>query len=165
MQDLCHLKNRVMNDHENISLLKQCPVGRIATISVEGIPFITQVNYVYEEDTSRIYIHHSSRGGQLLANLRHCSHCCIEIDQPGEIVNIGPGRHICDTDQAYRSVICLGRLSIAQEEEKTRGLRLLGNKYTGKQTDGFDSARLDRLVVLVMDIEKLSGKCREPKAL
>jgi hypothetical protein len=48
-----------------------------------------------------------------------------------------------------------------------KGGRLLGEKYAAaeiaKQSNEFEQHKLDRLVVLVIAIESLSGKCREPK--
>jgi uncharacterized protein len=167
MQDTIDIKNRVMSEDENKTLLEKCPVCRLATIDKEGIPYITPVNYAYEHAANLIYIHHASKGGQLLDNLQKSNHVCFEIDEPGEIVNIRPGVHICNGDQIYRSVICRGRMTIAGKEEKLRGLRLLGSKYfsglSGVQMEEFDPARLDRLAVLVIEIETMSGKCREPR--
>ena len=165
--DIVHVKNRPMSREESRLLLQQCLVGRIGTIDNDGVPYITPVNYIYESDLDRIYIHHSSKGGHLLTNLKYSSRVCFEVDQPGAIVNVSPGMHICNGDQIYRSVICFGHMLVVNSEEKIRGLRLLGSKYSGKpvlvQTDELESAKLDRLVVLAIDIETMTGKCREPQ--
>jgi uncharacterized protein len=165
--EITHLKNKVMTIEESEALLRQCLVGRIGTISNDGIPYVTPVNYVYETERRRIYIHHSSKGGKLLDNLKYGDRVCFEIDNPEEVVNTQTGKHICDIDQSYCSVICLGRMSIAGNDEKLRGLKLLGSKYaaglSAKQTVEFEQPKLDRLVVLVIDIETISGKCRQPR--
>jgi hypothetical protein len=58
-------------------------------------------------------------------------------------------------------------MSVAGDEEKLKGLRLLGEKYAAadivRQSSAFEQHKLDRLVVLVISIESISGKCREPK--
>ena len=165
--DIVHLNNRALSVEENKILLQQCLVGRIATVNHEGIPYITPVNYAYELETDRIYIHHSSGGGQLLTNLQNSNQACFEVDQPGAIVKASPGTQACGGDQIYRSVICLGRITIANDEEKIRGLRLLANKYMGKPIlnpiGEFKPATLDRLVILAVDIGTTTGKCREPR--
>jgi uncharacterized protein len=158
----------MMSDEENKALLQECPVGRIGTVSSDGAPYVTPVNYACDAETSRIYIHHSGKAGHLLANLKNSSRVCFEVDRPGAIVNISPCMPICDGDQVYRSVICFGQMCIANDEEKRCGLRLLGRKYIGRpaseQTTRFETAKLDRLVVLVIDIETMTGKCREPRS-
>lgn len=165
--EIVHVKNRMMNRAECGLLLRQCLVGRICTINKDGVPYVTPVNYVYDSDSDRIYIHHSSKGGNLLTNLKYNSWVCFEVDQPGVIVNVGSGMNICNADQIYRSVICYGRMLITNNEEKIRGLRLLGSKYSGKpvqeQTDKLEPAKLDKLVVLAITIETITGKCHEPQ--
>ena len=165
--DIVHLKNRALSVEENKILLRQCLVGRIGTVSNNSIPYITPVNYAYDSEIDRIYIHHSSKGGQLLTNLQNNNQACFEADQPGAIVNTSSGTQACGGDQIYLSVICLGRISVANDEEKIRGLRLLANKYMGKPIlnpiGEFKSATLDRLVILAVDIGTMTGKCREPR--
>jgi nitroimidazol reductase NimA-like FMN-containing flavoprotein (pyridoxamine 5'-phosphate oxidase superfamily) len=162
-----HLKNRIMSRDENRELLQQCPVGRIATSDEKGVPYITPVNFVYDPDVNRIYVHHTSKGGKLLNNLKNNNHVCFEIEQAGIVVNVNPASHICDGDQIYRSVIGLGQVSIADRKEMLRGLELLGMKYfirsSFSQTVQFEPSKLDRLVVLVINIETMTGKCRETR--
>jgi uncharacterized protein len=165
--ELIHLKNRVMTADESEALLLESQAGRVATVSSDGSPYITPVNYAYEPATMRVYIHHSAKGGRLLDNLKVNSRVCFEVDEPIEAVNAQTGKHICDIDYAYRSVICYGSMSVAGSEEKLKGLRLLGEKYAASgiagQSDGFEQHKLDRLVVLIIAVESVSGKCREPK--
>jgi nitroimidazol reductase NimA-like FMN-containing flavoprotein (pyridoxamine 5'-phosphate oxidase superfamily) len=166
--DIVHVENRLMSREESRLLLQQCLVGRIGTVDNDGVPYVTPVNYTYESDLNRIYIHHSSKEGHLLNNLKVSNCVCFEIDQPDEIVNVSPGMHICNGDQIYRSVICFGRMLVVDSEEKSRGLRLLGSKYSGQsvlgQTGEFEPAKLDRLVVLAINIETMTGKCRGSQA-
>ncbi|MDD4923770.1 MAG: pyridoxamine 5'-phosphate oxidase family protein [Dehalococcoidales bacterium] len=165
--ELVHLKNRIMTAEESDALLQKSQVGRIATVCPEGTPYITPVNYAYEPSTRRIYIHHAAKGGQLLDNLKMNNAVCFEVDDPVEAVNALTGKHICDIDYAYRSVICYGTMSITANEEMLKGLQLLGDKYAAteiaRQSNEFEQHKLDRLVVLVIEIASVSGKCREPK--
>ena len=162
-----HLKNRIMKDEENCKMLQQCPVGRIATSDDKGVPYITPVNFVYDPEVNRVYVHHASKGGTLLRNLKNNNHVCFEVEHAGIVVNVNPASHICDGDQIYRSVIAMGRMSIADREEMLRGLELLGMKYFSRsgfsQTVQFEQSKLDRLVVLVINVEIMTGKCREPR--
>jgi nitroimidazol reductase NimA-like FMN-containing flavoprotein (pyridoxamine 5'-phosphate oxidase superfamily) len=165
--NLIHLKNRLMTDAESEALLLSAQAGRIATVCYDCSPYITPVNYAYEPATGRIYIHHSAKGGRLLDNLKINSRVCYEADEPIEAVNSQTGKHICDIDYSYRSVICYGSMSVAGDEEKLKGLRLLGEKYAAadiaRQSTEFEQHKLGRLVVLVIAIDSISGKCREPK--
>jgi nitroimidazol reductase NimA-like FMN-containing flavoprotein (pyridoxamine 5'-phosphate oxidase superfamily) len=165
--EIIHLKTRIMTSAESEALLMEAQAGRIATVSSDGSPSITPVNYAYEPSARRVYIHHSAKGGRLLDNLKISSRVCFEADEPLEAVNAQTGKHICDIDYSYRSVVCYGSMSLAGDEEKLNGLRLLGEKYAASgiasQSNEFEQHKLDRLVVLVIAIESVSGKCREPK--
>ena len=156
-----------MTAEESEALLQQSQVGRVATVCADGSPYITPVNYAYEPVARCIYIHHSAKGGRLLDNLKVANSVCFEVDEPVEAVNARTGKHICDIDYAYRSVICYGNISIADDDAKLKGLRLLGEKYASgeivNQSNGFEKHKLDRLVVLVIEITSLYGKCRQPK--
>ncbi len=164
--NIVHLKSHTLSEEQNQELLQRCLVGRLGTVDKDGIPYITPLNYAYDLAGKRIYIHHASRGGKLLDNLKINPHVCFQVEQAGEIVNVGRSRQICDGDQVYQSVIGFGQLSIADGAEKTRGLKLLGQKYFGQYgfdpVNEFEPTKMQRLVVLVIDIEILTGKCREP---
>ena len=167
MQNAAHLKNRTLSTEENRILLQQCLVGRIGTVSYDGVPYITPVNYAYDSETECLYVHHSSEGGHLLTNLQNNNQACFEVDQPGEIVKTTSETQACGCDQIYQSVICLGQITIANDEEKIIGLRLLANKYLGKPIlnpiGEFKPTTLERLVILVISISTMTGKCREPR--
>ena len=154
-----------MGQEESKALLQQCLVGRLGTVGSDGMPYITPVNYVYEPQTRRIYIHHSSKRGHLLTNLEYSNKVCFEVDEPGPIM--ATGDYACNTTQVYRSVICFGRmLTIEDAEEKKRILGLLVQKYVDQLMPDRvykpELVELDRTMVLAMDIEVMTGKHRDP---
>jgi nitroimidazol reductase NimA-like FMN-containing flavoprotein (pyridoxamine 5'-phosphate oxidase superfamily) len=169
MVQIIHLKNKVMPEAECLELLHESRVGRLGTSGSGGLPYLTPLNFAFEPETRKIYAHHSGKGGRLLDNLRVNNRACFEVESAGDIVNIAAEYDICDGDQPYRSVICEGRVSFAAGDEKVRGLRLLGAKYTaGKPVSSQNTIppnKLDRLVVLVFSVEKVVGKVRSPRSV
>ena len=153
-----------MGQEESEALLQRCLVGRMGTVGSDGMPYVTPLNYVYEPRAQRIYFHHSPKRGHLLTNLRHSNKVCFEVDEPGPVV--ATGDYACNTTQAYRSVICFGRMSAVENtEEKKRVVELLVRKYIDELMPDrmYDPelVQLDRIMVLAMDIEVMTGKHRE----
>jgi len=157
---------RALNTEEIEALLKRCLVGRVATTGSDDMPYITPLNYVYEPQTSRIYLHHSSEPGHLLDNLRHNNRVCFEADEPG--VLFATGEFACNTGQVYQSVICFGRMSLLETvEEKKHVLWLFTEKYIdGLMPDRKYKSALQQVegtAVLAIDIEIMTGKyCKAP---
>jgi len=157
-------RSLAMGKEESETLLQRCLVGRMATVGSDGKPYITPVNYVYEPRARRIYFHHSPKRGHLLTNLRHSNKVCFEVDEPGPVV--ATGDYACNTTQAYRSVICFGPMSAVENaEEKKRIIGLLVRKYIDElmpdRLYGPEIVQLDRIMVLAMEIEVMTGKQRK----
>lgn len=150
------------------AMLKKCLFGRVATVGSDGMPYITPLNYVYEPETSRIYFHHSSEPGHLLENLSHGDRVCFSVDEPGDF--FASGEYACNTGQAYRSVVCFGRMShIEDVNEKKRVLGLVAQKYIDELTPdrkykhGWQELAIT--AILSMKIEEMTGKfCKAPQA-
>jgi nitroimidazol reductase NimA-like FMN-containing flavoprotein (pyridoxamine 5'-phosphate oxidase superfamily) len=59
----------------------------------------------------------------------------------------------------YRSVIGLGRASLLEsDEEKTRGLNIIVRHYSPKDDSTFDKESLDKLAVIKIDIDSMTGR-------
>jgi hypothetical protein len=87
------------------------------------------------------------------------------VDEPGSV--IATGDYACNTTQIYQSVICFGRAAAVEDTaEKERIIRLLMQKYVDEPTPermyNPELLKLDRTMVVAMDIEIMTGKHREP---
>src|ERR687890_1314036 len=141
-------KLEIQSKKKIIGFLNSQPVGRIASIDIDGYPQIIPMNFVYLQqhdslnksltDTMRqdaVYMH-SHPLGEKLDNIKRNPKVGFEVDQ-----------HICflpsyyfhptDASQAdtlYISIVIKGNSSIVEDnEEKTRALNALMKKY---QTEG-----------------------------
>ncbi len=68
------------------------------------------------------------------------------------------GPEACSFTTKYRSVMAWGKASIQEQpEEKAFGMNVLMKHYTGKEFE-FPAQALARMVVIRVDIEKMTGK-------
>lgn len=145
-----------LKDRETITaLLKQSPVGRIATINQEGFPVIKPVNFVYWN--GKIYIH-SSMKGEKIEDIQRGSLVCFEVDEP--IAYVLAKESACEASYYYRSVIIKGKASLVnQRGEKLRILGLLMEKYQPEGGYGeILKEILKKTAVIEISIQEISGK-------
>ncbi len=135
-------------------LLVNALVGRLGTCS-NNIPYITPVNYVYDND--KIYFH-SAHEGRKIENIKHNQQVCFEIDK---IISIIPGMRMpCGSTTEYKSVIVFGDVRVVVDiNEKTDALNKLIEKYAPEAPRlPHSSEAADRTNVLVIDIKEITAK-------
>lgn len=115
----CEISDRKVID----SLLGRCRVGRMATIGVDGYPYITPLNYVYLDGS--VYFH-CARTGEKLDNIAQDSRVCFEVDIPLAYLDLdyyGEIPEACLVHQFYHCVIIRGKAEIVSDiAEKVRAL-------------------------------------------
>ena len=110
-------------------MLNKAPVGRVATISPDGMPYIVPVNFAFEGD--RIYFH-CALEGMKLDYIKANPNVGFEADELLELYTT-PGKP-CGCTSYYRSVIARGRAAIVTDrEKKLHALWLLVYKYAGNR--------------------------------
>ena len=118
----CEIKDRSAID----AILKRCTVGRMATIGVDGYPYIIPVNYVYFEGA--VYFH-CAKAGEKIDNLKRDSKVCFEVDIPLAYLDLdyyGEIPEACAVHQFYHCVIIRGRAEVVSDlDEKLRALNAL----------------------------------------
>ena len=77
--------------------------GRLATAGADNVPYITPVNYVYEENS--VFIH-TKFTGRKLENIRHNPNVCFEISSRG---NLYVSEKACGFSMRYWSILVTGR--------------------------------------------------------
>lgn len=130
-------------------------VGRLGTCS-NGIPYITPMNFTYDKETSKIFLHCANEGRKL-ENIRVNPHVCFEVD---EVKNVIVKQPTCASSVAYRSVIVFGNIKILSEvDAKNYALQKLAEKYAPQNPKiPFTDAMLNKTNVLEIEIKEMTAK-------
>jgi nitroimidazol reductase NimA-like FMN-containing flavoprotein (pyridoxamine 5'-phosphate oxidase superfamily) len=150
------LPERELKDQETIAaILRQVPIGRIATVNQRGVPVIKPVTFLYLD--GKIYIH-SSMKGEKIEDIQRGSPICFEVDEP--IAYVTSGELACKANFYYRSIIVKGNATLLnQEDRKTKILEKLMEKY---QPEGgyrkFEEKVLKKTAVIEISIEEMTSK-------
>ena len=149
--------DKQMSEARLQQLLAQGYCGRLATIGVDGFPYIVPLLYVWMD--GKIYTHNTRAPGHLRTNVDANPRACFEIDEPGEV--FGYGRFECDTSISYASIVAFGSVRVVDDRtEKERFCQALIDKYarhvTGRPKSFFP--RLDLIAVYAMTVDRMTGK-------
>lgn len=138
-------------------LLARAEVGHIATVDASGMPYVVPVHFVF--DSECIYFHGLNQGKKL-DHIRSNPAVCFETY---ELLKIGLNeKNPCDSWTYYRSVVATGTARILESrEDKTRGLKLLNEKYFKGLVGEMSPATIDRTCVIEMAVDRISGKHHE----
>ena len=126
--------------------------GVLALMGDGGYPYAVPLSYAYADGA--IFFHSAVEGHKVDAIRRdsRCSFCVIGQDEvkPAEFTT------------HFKSVIAFGRIRILEDaDDRVRALRLLGRRYSPGDEPGLQheiDKSLDRVLLLRLDIEQLSGK-------
>lgn len=134
-------------------ILAQARVGRLGTC-LDGIPYITPINFVYNE--GKIFFH-SAREGRKITNITANPNVCFEVDEVGDVIAKEP---ICRSSTAYRSVIIFGRAGqVSEADTKLYALRKMAKKYAPHLShDAITEATMKAVTVFEIEIKDLSAK-------
>ncbi len=151
--------DRAQSDEWIRAFLHSGPWGALATVA-DGRPFINTNLYVYDETNGAIYLH-TARTGRTRANLEGGAPVCFSVSEMGRIL---PNEIALDFSVEYAGVTIFGKGAVVEEDdEKSRALQLLMNKYAPHLEPHRDyrppnQAELDRTSVFRVEIESWSGK-------
>ena len=144
-----------LSDEATLKILKESTNGVLALDGDEGYTYAVPLSFAYSDN--KIYFHAALKGHKLdaIKNNDKVSFCVVNQD---EIIQDTFTTH-------YKSVIAFGRIKIIEDNddpEKIRGLELLADKYSPdvsiEKREKTINGQIKALVVLVMDIEHLTGK-------
>ncbi len=154
MQGKMRLKEKAMNLEEAHSFLAAAPVGRLATISENGYPYVVPVHFVYLDN--KIYFH-CAKEGHKLENIKKTPFVCFEAD---EMTGIIDADEPCDTSTGFKSVIAFGKAQIVEDESiKIRALKEIIRKYIPESANSpLVQESVAATAVVEIEIEQISGK-------
>ena len=147
---------RKLKDQETITaILRQAPIGRMATVNRKGIPVIKPLNFLYSD--GKIYIH-SSMKGEKIQDIRRGSPVCFEVDEP--VAYRVAGDSACKAGYYYRSIIIKGTASLVNRRvKKLEILERMMEKYQPEKGYGeFSEEVLTKTAVIEISIKAMTGK-------
>ncbi|SHO48747.1 pyridoxamine 5'-phosphate oxidase family protein [Desulfopila aestuarii] len=151
-----------VTDPEAITeILRRCTVGRLATIGIDGYPYITPVNYAFWGGS--VYFH-CARKGEKTDNILRDPKVCFEVDIPLAYLDthFEPTKPACQVHQFYHSVIIRGKAEIVEDlQEKVGALNALmasHEKIEGYSAITKDTEAVASCSVVAVRVESLSAK-------
>jgi nitroimidazol reductase NimA-like FMN-containing flavoprotein (pyridoxamine 5'-phosphate oxidase superfamily) len=141
--------------YEMILILRQALVCRIALCD-KDVSYIVPLNYGLDESNPLVLYFHCATAGRKLEIIKENNKACFEVEID---VKLSSGSKACDWSMQYRSVIGTGPIEIVKsEEEKLSGLNRIMYHYSGNGDYEFDKKLIERMVVLKLTVEEMSGK-------
>ena len=147
---------RELKDQETIAaILRQAPIGRMATVNRKGIPVIKPLNFLYLD--GKIYIH-SSMKGEKIKDIQRGSPICFEVDEP--IAYRATGGLACKAGYYYRSIIIKGKARFVKDRHKKMEiLERMMEKYQPEKGYGeFDEEVLTKTAIIEISVMEITGK-------
>ena len=122
-------------------------------LSDSDIPYIVPMAFGYKGNA--IYLH-SSQKGKKICILEKNSRVCFEADVETEVMTSDDP---CKYNVRYRSVIGHGQAKFLEDNnEKVEGLTILSEHYGKKGPFEFEEWKVNRLCVIKIEIEMMTGK-------
>lgn len=144
-----------LSEEEAIKILNEATNGVLALDGDGGYTYAVPLSFAYAD--GKIYFHAALSGHKLdaIKNNDKVSFCAIAQDK---VVQETFTTH-------YKSAIAFGRIKIIEDNndpEKRSGLELLADKYSpdvsAESREREISGKLKALVVIVLEVEHLTGK-------
>ena len=145
--------DKEIKDHKKIDeIISKANCCRIALVD-GNCPYIVPVNFTVSNN--HLYFH-SAKEGRKIDILRKNNFVCFEMDIEGQIVK---GQKACSWGMKYVSVIGFGQaFFIENNTGKKMALDLLMEKYAGKSGFSYADDELDKIIVIDVRIDTITGK-------
>lgn len=145
---------------EIIQILEKSDILRIAMIDYE-YPYIVPMNFAQSinEEGNICLFSHSAPEGRKIELLRVNNRVSFETDIFYAVSEKDP-EVPCTWSAVYESVVGIGRMKIVTEDSaKIEGLTAIVKKYgKGRTFQSFSPAAVQKVVVLELNVESISGK-------
>ena len=147
--------SRAIGQEEIMETIRAAEFGVLSTTGEDGVPYGTPINFTY--DNGVMYFHCASEGHKL-DNIRYNNSACFTVVDSVELM-------ASSFTTKYRSVVAFGKLYIVEDvEEKRKAMVSIIEKFSSdfieKGLIHIEKA-FDRVTVLRMDIEHMTGKAHK----
>lgn len=144
---------KLIQDSQQIETILSTAKFLHLALSDAETPYIVPMSFGYKEKV--IYLH-SSREGRKIDILKRNPRVCFEVDIETEVIT---AEDPCKYNVRYRSVIGHGQAKFLEDyNEKVEGLTVLSEHYGKKGPFEFEEWKVNRLCVIKIEIEKMTGK-------
>ena len=132
-------------------ILRRADVCRVGMIA-DGEPYVVPLNFGYRD--GKVYFHSFSSGRKIDA-IRANPRVCFEVDIDHRLIT---GEIACDWTFDYTSVIGFGHARVLEDpDEQLAGLMVIMN-HLGDQEPIFRESDVERVEVVEIEFERLTGK-------
>jgi len=143
---------KIKDNRQIDEIMRKANCCRIALVD-GNYPYIVPVNFAVSNN--HLYFH-SAKEGRKIDILRKNNFVCFEMDVEGEIVK---GENACFWGMKYLSIIGFGQAFFIEDNTgKKKALDLLMEKYAGKSGFSYADNELDKIIIIDVEINKISGK-------
>lgn len=169
MREMRRAKREVTDAGELRGIIEACRTVRLGLVDAEGV-FIVPMSFGYDwpegDDGARLtlWLHSAGAGRRTEALLATGAGTAagapvaIEMDVEDGVTT---GDYACAYSFAYRSIMGTGRAHVVTDaDEKVRGLRRIMEHLAPGAPVTFSPEAVERVSVLRVDVERLSGKQR-----
>lgn len=146
---------KLIQDQQQIeAILAKAKFIRLALSDPEtNDPYLVPLSFGYKDNT--IYLH-SSPKGRKIDIIRKNNKVCFEADIETEVIATNDP---CNYNVRYRSAIGQGKAQILEDfDEKVKGLTVLTEHYGKGGPFEFEEAKVKKVSVIKIEIEKMTGK-------
>jgi hypothetical protein len=145
-------KKQQLGEDECLAILDEATSGVLSVLGEDGYPYGVPLSFAR---TGSMLVFHSAASGHKVGAVRAHPQASFTVVAQDDVVPSEYNTH-------YRSVIAFGRVRVVEDRgEKLALLRILGDRYWPGHDDELDAEiapRFERMLVLALDIEHLTGK-------
>lgn len=154
-------KDRELTSKDDLTaILNACQVLRLGMCD-QGAPYVVPLNFGYVWEETLTFYCHCALTGRKLEVLAANPQVCVELDCEHRLT---PGQEACEWGFDYASVIAMGQARVlGTRQEKLEGLSVIMAHLTGRGDFAFPDAALDRVCVLAIPCDEVTGKRRKSK--
>lgn len=134
------------------TILNEAIICRIG-LCKDNIPYVVPMSFVYYDNA--LYLH-AAKAGKKMEMISENPLVCFEMEYGAEVI---PAATSCGWSMKYYSIIGQGNaFLIMDEEDKTRALNLLMEKYAGEKKPSYSDDILGKVAIIRIDITEMTGK-------
>lgn len=150
-------KDRAITTEEAYKIIDESPYGILCTVDQEMTPYGIPISHVRDENT--IYFH-CALDGQKTDNIKnHSTVCFTFVSQATPLAEV--------FSMAYASAVVIGHAEmLEEEEEKTKALYLICDKYaphSKEEMDAYIKPKLHYTGICKVTITSITGKANQKK--
>lgn len=149
-------KEKEITDSEEMRRIVASARFAAVALCLDGEPYVVTMNHGWDAASGTLYFH-CAHGGKKIDFINGNQRACATVVEDH-------GYKDGECDHAYRSVVMNGRIDVVEDlEEKKHGLEVL-LEHQEKEPDPIrkrtlpDDAAYDRVGVLKMQVEQMTGK-------